>query len=485
MSVDPARELSQPVAADDVGLTGVRVRKFMTGKSDNAAEEFFRRGGTVTQVPVGKRVLSKDWQVERRKARHASAEADAERAADAIGSAPRIETPERADPPKAPAVQRRRSVSGVELERKGAALGFTLHRGTQRGAGYVVVDDKNGDRPLGNDFTASLAEVEDFLDNKATEGIDVDDINGEDKKRLTNAVGEDADHDGEESYLDDDDANENIAPSRPETKPVTKAQVAEAVRGHDNADQIKKVLGPRSTTRQDERNRTAAAGLTSPGAILAVTMAKAAGKLSEAEAKRYDENVAKAEATEQEAQARRHTLPSPWVADAEANAAAQKRPAHVKAEMAFRTNIDSLKDLDDPTYRRTQFWDGGLRRFEDEVADERARRKRFLRPTAGPYDPAPKAPEGAVAVVAAKARRLSPAETRNRLQLSRLRGEVKQAIARNDPPAAGAALNAVKDRLDHGEFLPWLDREIGISASSAERYMKAVPGKSVTAGVTP
>ena len=37
----------------------------------------------------------------------------------------------------------------------------------------------------------------------------------------------------------------------------------------------------------------------------------------------------------------------------------------------------------------------------------------------------------------------------------------------------GLFIKSQKDILDHGEFLPWVERELGISASTAQRHMRA------------
>ena len=37
----------------------------------------------------------------------------------------------------------------------------------------------------------------------------------------------------------------------------------------------------------------------------------------------------------------------------------------------------------------------------------------------------------------------------------------------------GLYIKSAKDTLDHGAFLPWVERELGISPSTAQRYMRA------------
>jgi len=36
----------------------------------------------------------------------------------------------------------------------------------------------------------------------------------------------------------------------------------------------------------------------------------------------------------------------------------------------------------------------------------------------------------------------------------------------------GLYIKSQKDTLDHGAFLPWVERELGISPSTAQRYMR-------------
>ncbi len=36
----------------------------------------------------------------------------------------------------------------------------------------------------------------------------------------------------------------------------------------------------------------------------------------------------------------------------------------------------------------------------------------------------------------------------------------------------GIYIKSQKDTLDHGAFLPWVERELGISPSTAQRYMR-------------
>jgi hypothetical protein len=62
------------------------------------------------------------------------------------------------------------------LAEKAAALGCSFVKGTRRGAGYVLTDHQ-GDKPLGDDYTASLADVACYIENLADDtGVDDDDV---------------------------------------------------------------------------------------------------------------------------------------------------------------------------------------------------------------------------------------------------------------------------------------------------------------------
>ena len=45
---------------------------------------------------------------------------------------------------------------------------------------------------------------------------------------------------------------------------------------------------------------------------------------------------------------------------------------------------------------------------------------------------------------------------------------------------AGELLEQVKERLPHGEFLPWIDNNLDVSRRQAQRYMRAAKGKPMT-----
>ena len=96
-----------------------------------------------------------------------------------------------------------------QIEAKAAALGYSFERGLRKGAGYVLTDS-HGDKPLGDGYTASLADIARYLNNLL--------------------------HD-----LDEPEIESGIAPD--ETRaPLSDAEIRRSLRGHDNANKINDVL---------------------------------------------------------------------------------------------------------------------------------------------------------------------------------------------------------------------------------------------------
>jgi hypothetical protein len=111
---------------------------------------------------------------------------------------------------------------------------------------------------------------------------------------------------------------------------------------------------------------------------------------------------------------------------------------------------------------------------EEIWEDERERANDFVPPEAGtPY--ATPRPETEVTVVSKK-RRVSKADRPIRQRLLQLRGAIRDAVARKDRAGAGTLLREAKDVVGHGPFIGWVEREIGISVRSAQRYMEAAEG---------
>jgi hypothetical protein len=70
-----------------------------------------------------------------------------------------------------------------------------------------------------------------------------------------------------------------------------------------------------------------------------------------------------------------------------------------------------------------------------------------------------------------KAMMAVPAKDELAVIADRIRARIRQTTA--DIIATGNDLIAVQDRLEHGEFLAWIDREFGWTARSAQRFMLA------------
>jgi hypothetical protein len=134
---------------------------------------------------------------------------------------------------------------------KASALGFSFERGLKKCAGYVLVD-VNGDKPLGTDYTASLDDIDRFLNDFADDaGIDV----------VETSSGE---------------------PSKP---PPTKVEIRKSLADHPDAGGIKKVLEPPPSTREEQRQRLALDHLVGTGATARSAMAFE--QLSEAEKEEF------------------------------------------------------------------------------------------------------------------------------------------------------------------------------------------------------
>jgi hypothetical protein len=82
---------------------------------------------------------------------------------------------------------------------------------------------------------------------------------------------------------------------------------------------------------------------------------------------------------------------------------------------------------------------------------------------------------------------LAPAEAADlRERAARLRGLVTKSTA--DMIEIGGDLLAIKERLEHGQFVDWIERELGIGIRSAQGYIaiaKLAKGKSETVSLLP
>jgi hypothetical protein len=301
--------------------------------------------------------------------------------------------------------------------------------------------DANGDKPLGTDYTASLADIERFL-NDFADDAGIDDV---------------------ETGSDE--------PSRP---PPSTAEIRKSLAGHPDAGEIKKVLQPPPATREEQRRRIALDRLV--WTIAKPRSSMAFERLSETEKEEFYAKVRAAIEDEEKRKAAKLPRPVTPIRDIginpdhpfERERARQGRAFH-KANQQLRTNLASLKDYDTADYRRDALENGKLTP-EEIWESEREKAKDFVPPEAGAPYATPKPATGVTVV--SKKRRVLKADRPIRQRLLQLRGAIRDAVARKDRAGAGTLLREAKDLLGHGPFIDWVEREIGISVRSAQRHME-------------
>jgi hypothetical protein len=330
------------------------------------------------------------------------------------------------------------------LRAKASALGFSMERGLKKGAGYVLVD-VNGDKPLGTDYTASLDDIDRFLNDFADDaGIDVAETS-------------------------------RAEPIKP---PPTKAEIRKSLANHPDAGEIKKVLEPPLSTGEEQRQRLALDHLVLTAATARSAMAFE--QLSEAEKEEFYAKLRAAIADEEKRKTAK--LPTSVTPIREiginpdhplAQERARQGRAFHAADQQLRTNLASLKDYDSADYRYDALLNGKL--TPEEIWEfEREKAKDFVPPEAGAPYAAPKPAKGVTVV--SKKRRVSKADRPIKWRLLQLRGAIRDAVARKDRAGAGTLLREAKDLLGHGAFIDWVEREIGISVRSAQRSMEVAEG---------
>jgi hypothetical protein len=331
-----------------------------------------------------------------------------------------------------------------ELKSKAEALGFSFERGMKKGAGYVLVNDANGDRPLGHDYTASLADIELYLQTFAGDiGIDVVELGS----------------------------------SEPSKPPPTKTEIQKSIRGHDKAEQIKDVLKPSAPSGQEslerERRWSQIKGAREDWRAFALmSEAEKAERLAKAKvAKAEEERIAAAKLPRQKIPLRdfgnKISIDDPLYKER----VRQNNVVQKANRLLFRTNLASVNDYESDKYREDAFENGLM--MPDEVrAIVREENKNFLAPDKSAWNPAPK-PATNFKLIRME-RRISKADR----PILQLRAAIRDAIARKDRPAAGAMLIKAKELLGHGAFTDWVHQKIGINIRTAERYMELAQGKA-------
>lgn len=109
-----------------------------------------------------------------------------------------------------------------QLEEKAAELGFCLEKGEMKFAGYVLVNQNDGTKPLGDRYTASLKQVAEYLERYV-----------EDASIAEEAV------DDDDSSLDDIETGL----TRPNPAP-TGYEMRKSLDGHPNEEAIKGIVFP-------------------------------------------------------------------------------------------------------------------------------------------------------------------------------------------------------------------------------------------------
>jgi hypothetical protein len=337
------------------------------------------------------------------------------------------------------------------VQEKATALGFSLQQGTKRGAGYVLINNANDDKPLGDAYTASLSDVERYLDSVADDrGIDDVEIEtGEARK-----------------------------------PPPSKSEIRKSLQGHPNADEIKKALQPPPPAKQQEQRRRSALD-----SLYRTVNSAAFDRLPEAEKEQARARLRAAEAYDERikaAQLPKSVLPLREIGinpdhPFKKEMARQGRVFH-KANGLLKTNLASRRDCDNEDYCRQypEVTNDANEKREDIERQERnaGAENDFVLPdnsTPSHYTPAPNRMGGVK--VESKPCRLSKADRQFWQRRENLSSAIRDALARKDDPAAGVMLKKLKDLLGHGPFIEWVKQEIGINAKKAQRLMKPARGK--------
>jgi hypothetical protein len=328
------------------------------------------------------------------------------------------------------------------IRRKAAELGFGFSKGLTRFSGYTLTNNATGEVLVGPE--ASLKKIEEFLAN-VLDDIGIHDFevgSGESSKALP-----------------------------------TKAEIQKSLQGYAKKNEIESILEPPPSTLQEQRRRIALDRLVSTGTHFRSAMAF--DRLSDAEKEAHFARLRAARAEEERIKAAQLPTPVTPIRKIGINPdhpfakekARQGRVFH-KANERWKTNLASLRDYDRADYREDALMNGD-ETPEEIWQEERERYENFQPPEKGTYTTPNSATK--VTVISKNPRRVSKADR----PIRKLRWAIRDAIERKDFPAAGAMLKKVKDdHLDHGDFKVWVEREIGISIRSAERYMNAARAKA-------
>lgn len=335
------------------------------------------------------------------------------------------------------------------LREKASALGFSFERGTSKHAGYMLIKDSSGDRPLGYGYAASLKDIDRYLDSYAVQaGIDAVEIGN----------------------------------SEPRKPPLTKKEVSRALEGHNDVDKIKEVLNPPPSRKQAQRDRIALDRLFSIG--MDARSAIAFDKLSEAE---KEAHYARLRAVlEKEEQIKAASLPKPTIPFRTfainsdhpfAKEEARRKREFWKADQRWRTNIGSRKDCENQPLNENEV----LVPHHGKGSNKALPKEESLPPERGPYNPAPKAPSRPTLVYARpkltsaeimtrKAEAAAKQQTDDRQRrIDAITAEVRAKRRAMRKPDIGSLLNEMRRMVSPSEYQAWL-RNLEIPELSARRW---------------
>jgi hypothetical protein len=111
-----------------------------------------------------------------------------------------------------------------QIKEKADALGFDLEKGEMKFAGYVIVHRDSGRKPLGDRYTASLREVQTYLERYAEDN--------------TSIVVDESDDEEESGILSSIEADVN---KKPRVQPPSRSAKLESLHGHTDAAKIKDI----------------------------------------------------------------------------------------------------------------------------------------------------------------------------------------------------------------------------------------------------
>ena len=257
------------------------------------------------------------------------------------------------------------------LRAKATELGFSFKKGAGQFAGYVLTNERHDDideKPLGSDFSASLPDIEDFLEDFAGD-ISAGRVKPSDEP--------------------DDEAEVETSADVAKVKPPSPQKLTAALRGHDHAAEIKALTKAPQQNKQDVHDREALDHL-----LWVVNDPRASGafyRQSKATQDAHWEKLRLALARYENAKAAKLPKSTITFQDLEREERARQARKFHKMNEAFRTNLDSIRD---PMSEQDR--DFALDMFRDPDRDDQMRldaidreSAAFIPPEAGPDYAAP------------------------------------------------------------------------------------------------